>query len=71
VIHPSAHFVHALAPDAEILPESHLSQSIKKFQVIAGGEYFPAAQVTHGAEPAASLYVPAAHAPHAPPLGPV
>jgi hypothetical protein len=35
------------------------------------GEYSPAGQLMHVAEPIASLYVPAAHAPHAPPSGPV
>ena len=34
-------------------------------------EYVPAVQSVQGAEPVAFLYVPATHAAHGPPLGPV
>ncbi len=37
----------------------------------AVAEYFAAAQSVHAAEPVATLYFPATHAAHGPPLGPV
>ena len=70
VVNPYPHFVHAVAPAAEISPLSHHQQPIKYSRLLDEAAYFPAAQSVHAPVPTASLYFPAAHAAHGVPVYP-
>ena len=67
--------LHLQLPIA-MLPAGEVDSSVHAVQAPSAEEavamlYLPTPQSVHGAEPAASLYFPAAHPRHVPPLSPV
>jgi hypothetical protein len=59
-------------PAGEEDPAGHRRQLDDEVAPFASDvEYFPASHCTHSEDPVVSLYLPALHAVHAPPLGPV
>ncbi|MGB1607291.1 MAG: hypothetical protein ACPIOQ_81950, partial [Promethearchaeia archaeon] len=65
---PAAQLVHT-PPAAANLPAAQAVQSLPASD--PAGEDLPAAQLVHAASPTDGLKLPAAHASHAPPSGPV
>lgn len=67
---PAPHSTQAVLATAEYAPALQ-ARHVLPTEAPATAEYVPAMQSVQGCEPTMLLYLPAAHAPHATPSGPV